>query len=298
MKTTKTIYKTLGLTLGIALSHSVLADNWFFSATPSLTEGSYKSSIQRSRLTERGIAVTGDYLDLGGLSAAYSKTWIGMKNSAPSTNQDNYLISGRLHFRPDALPGRLTARLDGHRLENDDATRNTSNVSVVAPQVSWLSNDSNLYIDLGYAKSRYQNNLHVNQYTPTIGFGLNGGSDWLQLRSYQIRGLNPARASGKSSTSSIDAKWTHYFAPQSALVPASLSLGISAGEKIYAVDMDAQSVANLADLNKGAATLGLSWNVAKNAKVFALVGQSRFNNVAQANYYKLNIGHASVSLDW
>jgi hypothetical protein len=299
MKRKITLLKTLLISAGmITITPFAHAESWYLNATGSATEGAYSGSALRDRLSEQGIRLSADYLEQGGITTAYSHTRISMKNGVQATEQNNLLLSGRLNFRPDALPGRFTVRLDGHRITNNDATRNTNDVSVIAPQLSWLSKSETLYADLGYADSRYQNQLSVRQYTPTLGIGLNGGSDWVQLRGYLISGMNPTRAAGKSSTSAIDTKWTHYFAPRSALIPTSATLGVTAGERIYAVDMDAQSVANLADLDKGGASLGLGWNVNKHTKVFALVGQTKFRNEALGNDYRLNVGHASLSIDW
>ena len=287
----------LGLAIALSFPAAHAAD-WSFNADASITQGTYKKSLQRDKLSERGLRITGDYLDRGGITLGYGTTWVGMKNGVTATDQNNVLLSGRMNFTPDAIPGRLTARLDAHRINNNDATRNTDDVSVLAAQLGWLAKSENLYADIGYADSSYQNQLSVRQYTPTVGFGLNGGSDWIQLRSYLVRGLNPARASGKSSTTGLDTKWTHYFAAQSAWVPKSLTLGVASGERIYGVDMDAQLVANLADLNKGAATLGLGWDINRNFKIFALAGQSRYRNVALANDYKLNVGYLGLNLNW
>ena len=306
MKTTSKLLNRLLLGIGIgtgiaAISHSAHADQWKLYTTISDTEGGYANSAQRDRLSERGLSVSAEYLDQGGLSMGYRKTSIRAKNTTPTTasiDQSNLLLSGRLDFRPDALPGRLSMRLDGHRITGDDIAGDSGDVSVIAPQLSWLSKNETLYLDLGYAASHYQNQLSVRQFTPTVGFGFNAGADWIQLRGYLIGGLSSTRADGKSRTTALETKWTHYFASRSALMPASLTLGITAGERIYAVDRDARSVANLADLEKGAATLGLSWNIAKNAKFFALVGQSRYSNSTLSDDYKLNIGHAGLSFDW
>ena len=288
------------LSVGIAmaaLSCQAQADAWSFNATPSLTQGSYSGSVQRDKLSDIGVMISGDYLDQGGVTAGYSKTRVSMKNAA-TIDQDNFLLSGRKHIYLDSGSGRLTLRLDGYRLNNNDVTGATNGVSVIAPQVGWLSNDRTLYADIGYANSSYPNQPTIRQYTPTMGFGFNSNADWIQMRGYLISGLNPASTGGKSNTSDLDMKWTHYFAPGSELVPASLSLGVAAGQKMYAVDMDAQSVANLADLSKGAATLGLTWNINKSTKLFVLAGQSRFSNVTLPNDYKLNVGYASLSIDW
>ncbi len=304
MKTNLRQSKILLLGIGIAAGIAVIphaahaADPWAFNAAASATYGAYTDSIYRDRLSESGITISGDYLDKGGLTAGYGKTRVGMKNSITATDQANLLLSGRLHFWPAALPGRLTVRLDGYRINNNDVTGNTDRVNVVAPQVGWLSSDATLYLDLGYANSRYQNQLTAHQTTPTVGFGFNSGADWVQLRAYLIRGLNPARAAGQSGTSGLDMKWTHFFASESPLMPASLSLGVATGERLYAVDIDAQSVANLVDMHKGAASLALTWKLTKRAKLFLLAGQSRFRNLALSNDYKLNVGYASLSIDW
>ena len=291
--------KALWLGVGMAaMAHLAYAEPWTFNAAASVTTGSYQDAQQRENLTESGVQVTGNYQELGGLALGYSTTRITMKNQAPATDQENLMLSGHLNFQPDAYSGRWTMRLDRYRITNNDTTGDTDRVDAVATQLSWLSKDKSWYADLGLAHSGYQNNLSVDQYTPTVGFGLNQGADWIQLRSYQISGLNPLRASGKSSTSAGEAKWTHYFVPGAAWMPASASVGVMGGERIYAVDMDAQSVANLADINTGAVSLGLTWTLTKNSRLFVLLGQSQFRNAALLNDYKLNVGYANFSMDW
>jgi hypothetical protein len=280
-----------------AISPPLFADTWALKATPSITSGSYSGSQQRDKISDVGLMISGDYLEQGGVTVGYSNTQVNMKN-ASAIKQDNYVVSARTNYFPDGLTGHLTLRLDGYKVNNNDATGNTNNVTALAPQISWVSSDGMLYADLGYAKSRYQNQLNASQFTPTIGFGLNEGADWIQLRSYLISGLNPVRAANKSRTTALDANWTHYFDTGATLVPATMSLGVSTGEKIYAVDMDAQSVSNLADLSKGGATVGLGWNVAKDTKLFVLAGQTKYSDVALNNNYKLNVGYANLTVGW
>jgi hypothetical protein len=276
-----------------AVSQQAVAETWTVKATPSLMLGSYSGSQARNKISEAGMTLAADYLEQGGVTVGYSNTRVNMKN-ATTTNQNNVLASGRMNFWPDSLTGRVTVRLDVH-----DVTGNANALTAYAPQLSWLSSDSMVYADIGYANSKYKNNgLRINQFTPTVGFGFNGGSDWLQLRSYLISGLTPALAANKSSTTSLDANWTHFLAAGDALMPASVTLGLSSGEKIYAVDMDAQSVANLADLSKGSANLAATWNVNKDTKFFAFVGQSRYTDVALNNNYKLNVLYGNLSVSW
>jgi hypothetical protein len=283
--------------IALALSPAVYADAWSVSATPSITQGAYGNSTTRNSLSDIGVTVSADYLEQGGMTAGYSNTIVNRKNGLNSIDQNNMLLSGRMNFFTDALPGKVTARLDGYQVQNNQ-TDDTSKADVIAPQFSWLSRDNKLYLDVGYANSRYRNGLNITQYSPTIGFGLNDGYDWLQLRSYQISGNNPASTAGKSSTASFDAKWTHFFTPASVLMPASLTLSAVTGEKVYAVDMDAQSVANLADLSTGSATAALAWNVSKKTKVLLMAGQTQFRETNPSKDYNLAFGYLSLSTAW
>jgi hypothetical protein len=279
------------------ISCNAQADSWYANTSASFTQGSYSGSALRKQLSEAGLTVGADYLEQGGMTLGLSKTQISMKGGS-STNQNNLLLSGRLHYWLDAIPGKLTLRVDTYRITNNDTTGDTNNVTALAPQVSWLSNDAMLYADLGYAASRYQNQLNANQFTPSVGFALNDGSEWVQLRAYLISGLNPARAANRTSTQAVDAKLTHFFTSQSHLVPSSLTLGIASGDRIYAVDMDAQSVANLSEIHKGAASLALAWHVTKTSDLLLVLGQNRFQNPTLNNNYKLNVGYASLSTNW
>jgi hypothetical protein len=286
--------------LFFATAHPALAQTWTVGATPTLASGAYDGAADRDRYLDRGITFTADYLDQAGVVASVSHTSIAYKSGTSSTEQDNLLLSGHWSQQLTALPARLTTRLDVYRISNNDATGDTDGVSVAAGQVSLLSKDALFYADLGYARSRYQNDLTVDQFTPTVGFALNDGKDWVQLRAYAINGLNPARAQGKSDTSALEAKWTHYFAgtPGSGWMPASATVSVLGGERIYAVDMDAQSVYNLSGIQTGAATLGLNWKLSKGSSLLVLAGQNRFRDATLDNDYRLNVAYAAWTLNF
>ncbi|MDA8328005.1 MAG: hypothetical protein M0Z83_03405 [Betaproteobacteria bacterium] len=305
MKHSRSCIKTLLFGLGfIALPTLAHADAWSFTATPNTTQGTYSSSQQRSTFADYGIGISADYLDQGGIQVSYSNTLIGETSGLTNINQNNYMVSGHLNFHPDALPGQVTVRLDDYVIDNNYQNTSiqqpnydpTSRSNVVATQISWLNNDKTLYADLGYANSPYQG-FTVQQYTPTFGFAFDQAYDWLQLRGYMISGLQASTA-GKTSTNALETKWTHFFVSQSAWVPSSVTVGITLGEQDYAVNMDAQQVANLADLSQGADTIGLNWNLSKSTKLFVLGGQSRFRYVAGANDYQLNFGYAGLTYAW
>ena len=80
-------------------------------------------------------------------------------------------------------------------------------------QASFTSCDKRYYADFSYAYSHYQNKLHVQQYTPTVGLGLFEGDGWWQLRGYFIETSNPDRAQGLSSNQAADIKYTYWLTP-------------------------------------------------------------------------------------
>lgn len=263
------------------------------------TSGAYAGAQSRSSIQSHGLMLSSDYLESGGLSLGLNRTGINARGGAQDVSQNALFISGRLHATPDRLAGRLTTRLDLHAIDNDDSTGDSDDVSAIAPQLSYLSFDKRRYCDLGYAHSSYRNDLSLNQWTPTVGLGFNEGADWLQLRGWLIDPSNPARAQGKDSTRALEMKWTHWLDANAAGID-NMKLGLSAGERVYAVDPDAGSVANLADIHRGGINLGAEWKPGRNINVLALIGQDRFRNasVTPNNDYRLNYLYLWVSGQW
>lgn len=310
MKTYSSLATFVAAYLLAAGVHPVHADEWVAHVSPSVTTGTYQDSTARSSLLERGITVSANYLDKGGVALGVSNASVFMKSGVTTTEQTNTVLSGHWSYQVPDMPGRWTVRMDLHSITNNDPSGDTDKVVALAPQLSWLSSDGMLYADLGYARTRYQNDLSgndlsVNQLTPTLGFALNEGYDWVQVRSYLMSGMNPLRANGKSDASALEVKWTHFMSPDtSALLPASIAVGLVGGDRIYAVDMDAQSVANLKDIHTGTANIGLNWKLSKTAGLFVLLGQSRFRNlttvagVTSTNDYSLNVAHATLTFDF
>lgn len=284
----------------VALSAcAVYAQEWTVNVAPSLTSGSYQDSALRQSYSESGATLALNYRDQSGVAFGLGRTTIGMKNGVPDTQQYNQFASGHWNYQISSLPGRWTARMDVHAIQNNDQSGVTDRVAVWAPQISWLSTDGALYADVGLARSRYQNDFTVTQITPTLGFAMNERYDWLQLRGYLINGMNPLLTAGKTETSALEAKWTHYLKPgSSAYRPVSYSVGIMGGERMYAVDMDAQSVANLSDVHTGSANVGVTWQLDQNFKLFVLLGQSRFHSTTADTDYRLNVANATVSLNF
>jgi hypothetical protein len=220
------------------------------------------------------------------------------KNNIPRLEQDAYFLSGRKHFYFDSVPGKITLRADGYFIENNDSTNDTNNVRTFATQASFISNDKQYYTDFGYAHSSYRNNLRVDQYTPTVAIALFDSAGWLQLRGYFIETSNPDRAQGLTSTQAAEIKYTHWLTPDGYLKPSNLQIGGMVGRRFYTVDLDAGSVANLADVQTGGITTGAEWKLGGQAKALLLGGNNFYKNRTAGDSYSGAFGYLNVSTTW
>lgn len=278
---------------------------WTLKATPQASIGTYSGAPTRDRVSGYGVFVDGQYLERGGITLGATHSDLKYKLGLPTLRQDSAFISGRLSLTPDALPGRLTFRLDLHQANNTDTSKETDGVRVAAPQISFMNFDNTFYIDLGYAGSRYGNSaigngsLRVRQWTPTLGFAFNGGADWLQLRAYDVRVDNSRRALDTSRTNALEAKWTRYFTPQG-MLPEQIEAGALLGKRIYGVDGDAASVYNLADVQRGGAFAGARWTVGPLARLLLSAGYDRYetSNGASRSNYTARYLYGGVSFHW
>ncbi len=287
----------LGAACHVVAGTALAAGEWSTTLGGQAAYGAYSSADQRDSWASAGVVLSADYLEKGGYTLGVTHASIKGAAGTADIAQNALFASGRLNFTPDSLRGRLTARLDLHAIGNDDATGDTDGVRVVAPQVSYLSFDKRSYVDLGYARSTYRNSLSVNQWTPAVGFGFNQGADWLRLRGWFIDPSNAARAQGKDSTTALETKWTHWLAPNRLGID-NLKASLLLGERVYAVDADAGSVANLADIQRGGASLGAEWKVGRAGKLLLQLGQDRYRNATLADDYKSNYGYLWLSTQW
>ena len=293
----KSIMLLYSLTL-LATPLAQAGDTWKVNTAVQGTYLGYANSQFRDSLHEEGAVVSADYLDEGGITASYTHSEINFKNNIARIDQNAYFLSGRKHFYFDSVPGKITLRADGYVIDNNDSTNDTDNVRAFATQASFISHDKQYYTDFGYARSSYRNNLRVDQYTPTVGVALFDSAGWLQLRGYFIETSNPDRAQGLSSTQAAEIKYTHWLTPDSYLKPSNLQIGGLVGRRFYAVDLDAGSVANLADVQTGGITTGVEWKLGDHAKLLLLGGQNFYKNRTIGDSYSGAFGYLNVSTIW
>lgn len=254
-----------------------------------------------------GFTFDAQYQDRGGLAGGATYTRLNYKGGIATLDQAAEFLSGRLNFTPDLLPGRLTLRLDGHQINNNDTTNESDEVQVMAPQMSFLNHRKTFYLDLGYAFSSYAKSsigngaLTVQQWTPTLGLGFNHQADWLQLRLYDVRASNVGRAL-RGHTDALEIKLTHYFSARSAWLPRSVTIGGLVGDRMYTLDPDTHIVYNLADEQRGGAFLTAQWQLSRRFELTASGGSDRYqarDSVRGGEYgYTGTYGYLGLTAHW
>ncbi|HEX9715286.1 MAG TPA: hypothetical protein VGA28_06300 [Desulfurivibrionaceae bacterium] len=292
------ILTTATLATALAVVPAQAAGEWTTTAGAQAFYGSYSGSTERDAITGYGAVVLANYLERGGFALGLNRTDIKMNPGTEDIGQNALFASGKLNFTPDGMAGSLTGRFDVHVIDNDDASNDTDGVKAYAPQVSYLSHDKRRYFDLGYARSNYRNDLDVNQYTPTVGFALNDGADWVQVRGWFIDPSNADRAQGKSSTSALEAKLTHWFVSNKPLGLDNVRLSALIGERIYAVDQDAGVVINLADIQRGGVSMGGEWKFGKSVSLLAILSRDNYRNATLSDDYSLTSGYLWLAFQW
>lgn len=278
-------------------------DNWYVSATVSAMPGQYSGSVERDNLFSSSLILNADYLDSFSFAVAYNNTRINFKDAGSGTftiNQNSFAGRLQYHFYADSLGGKISTQLVAHTISNNDATKLTDEVTVLAPKIAYMNYARDLYLDVEYVQSDYpnNNNLKMQQFTPSIGFGFNQKSDWLRLKAYLIKSSDKALSQGEESLTSVDIKWSHWLAPGAALGLDSFFIDVLAGKRIFAVDNDAFTVYNLADVQQGSVLLGFGWQPGEDFNVTLITGVEKYKNKTVDNTYNQQYLYISLSKSW
>jgi hypothetical protein len=237
-------------------------------------------------------------------------------------------LPGKLTLRVDAYVGQdkyngFTVAVPGPM---GGGTQNISikdNFNVLNPTVAFLNHAKTFYVDLGYAYSTYKSNdsannninithpkkniivggsttddITVTQWTPTIGFGFNRATDWLQFRSYLINYSSSNRVDYKDSTNALETKWIHWFSSDPFLGLESASLIFLTGERIYAVDSDSYSLYNFADVQKSSLAMSAKWKLESQLNVILQAGYENNKDIVDNNNYSSSYLFAQLSMNW
>jgi len=303
MKKLKKILLPVLTLVGAVATNVNASDDWYVSATVSAMPGQYSGSVERDNLFSGSLILNADYLDSFSFAVAYNNTKINFKNvglGAFAINQNSFAGRLQYHFYTDSLGGQITTQLVAHTISNNDATKLTDEVTVVAPKIAYMNYAKDLYMDVEYVQSDYPNNgnLKMQQFTPSIGFGFNQNSDWLRLKAYLIKSSDKTLSQGEESLTSFDVKWSHWLAPDAVLGLNSFFVDVLAGKRIFAVDNDAFTVYNLADVQQGSVLLGFGWQPAEDFDVTLIAGVEKYENKIINNTYNQQYLYVSLTKSW
>jgi hypothetical protein len=267
------------------------ADKFSFKVIPGIFYGRYDGSQYRDQIHGANVNVEGQLTNKWRFAAGYERTRILYKFGLPAYQQDAVFLSGHTSYTPQSPVGTYTFRLDYHYVSDDDGKSSADNARVIAPQISYKRRNSSLYLDLGYADSRYgtcsfvPGALRIRQWTPTLGIALTqNATNWLKLRGYFIHSDNPSRSQHKKHTTAWEAKYSYYPMSRYRLIPLYIEASAVAGERIYAVDRDTASVANLADLEKGGISLSAQWRLTTTVGLLIAGNRTQFREQTYFGY--------------
>jgi hypothetical protein len=257
---------------------SFAQDDWKLSTALTTMTGNYRDSMTMNNQHGNGLRLTGENQQQWGLTVGLQSTRIDMKpmSQTATQDQDNWLLSGYRHAPSTFQPGRWTMQLDGYQIHNDAKVGNSDGVRVIAPQLSWLSANRPLKLDLGYANSSYRDTVTIHQLSAGIGFGFNNQQNWAQVRGYAINNLDPRYALGYANTRSTEFKLTQFLPRDIRFAPTSITLGIETGKKIFGVDMLTQTVYNLPMVNKGNKNIAATWPFSSSTDFTLFASKTRY----------------------
>ena len=312
---------TVGVLVLALCSNARAADSpWQMTGSAQAYWQNYSGSDSRDNAFNAGYYAMADYLDTTTLGVAYNYSLVNLANNADITEHLFYL-SGRHSLYPDALPGRLTLRVDAYFGKDTLAYNNkssssgggmgggssstaipdeTTNITAWQPVVSFINYSKTLYLDLGYAYSNYDGNPDVkaSQLTPTFGFGWNDSYDWLQLRAYLISLDEKTALFNDDRFTSLEVQYSHWY-PDAALPQIEfLRVTLLGGERALAVDPDAGALYSTADRQTGSLAFSLQWKLNPTLKVLAMAGYGKYKTDATADDYNSLLFYMNLQHQW
>ena len=329
----------LGLAALLFSPYCYASNSWTFAFIPQTWYGSYQDSLTRDAILSYGLFTSADYLEKGGVTFGYNRSSVSGKSGTadivgPDIEEAAVFLSGHYSAFPDALPGKLTFRLDGYSVEDKStitettvipgggmggndrvmstSTTYTDNIVAGLFQISFSNYVETYYVDIGYAASSYDYDAadvmrdnDVQQFTPTAGFAFNESSDWLQARAYIIRLQHGDNTNQKTSSNAVELQWTHWYQAQAFLGLDSIGINGVIGERISAVNPDAGEIYSLSDRQNSSISLVMSWQLDDSMELTALAGYDQYtdflaneSDTLTEDDYSVFYGYINFSIQW
>ncbi len=232
--------------------------------------------------------------------------------------EDLFFIGAQYNFYSDILPGKYGLRVDAYYGEMETfftifqeaefQGRNrkpASSVTMIqdndfasiSPVLSYTNYLKTLYFDFVFAFSDY-GDFSVNQFSPAFGFAFNARKNWMLFRGHFIeQEKNFTTVYGKNNTA-IEVSWTHWLGLNAPLGLNSFGASILAGERIYALDPDANQVFTFADLQKGSVAFFFQWQPNELVQILIQAGSQKFEDKVIGDNYSSKYAYVNLSRKW
>lgn len=302
MKTIKK-HKVIKLLLLVSLTPTaaVAEDAWQVQSSLIGFSGHYTDSFVLKKQQGKSLRIKAEKDQNWGLAVGYQSSNIDLQPVIPSPqqNQDDWLISTFAHMPTTWMPGKLTLQMDFYRIMNNAEQSKTNNVRAFVPQIIWESHELPLKMDFSYSNSDYKNGARVHQVSTGLAYGFNNYKNWIQVRTYYLDNLKTLGTYEKNNEISTDVKLTQIFNGTSPLIPASVTVGMEFGKKIYYVDVTSQTLQNAPLMNKEGKNIAVNWRVSDRTNFDLFYNQNAYHAYEPWKHQlKLNTAGVKINRTW
>jgi hypothetical protein len=321
------------------MSNCQAIDSWSSEFLPQLWYGSYQDSITRDSILSYGFYTSAEYLERSGFTFGYNQSSVAGKAGeddviGADTEETAIFLSGHYTIFTDSVPGKITFRLDGYSIKDEntitettilpgggmggndrvltDSTTYADNIVAGFAQVSYIDHAEKYYLDIGHAISSYKydsadvaRNNEVQQITPTAGFAFNEQYDWLQVRAYIIRLQHGENTNNQKSSNAFELQWTHWFDQQAPMGLNSIGINTVVGERISAIDPDAGEMYSLSDRQNNSFSIVMNWQPNEQFGVSGVVGYDEYtdylgneSDTITDDDYSIIYAYVNFSISW
>ncbi len=304
----KTVMKFILIQVLACISiNNVFADeNWYVSATVNGMAGNYSDSDFRDNLLSAGAWLNIDYIDIYSFAIAYNHLSVGYFDTSTgdfSINQESIAGRFRYNFYNDTLAGKITAQLVLHGVANDSPSIVSDDILIVAPKVIYTSYSKKLSLDFEYVNSSYSNSSNnsefsIQQFSPSVKFGFNNNSDWIQVKAFWIESSDSNFTFGEESLKSVKVKWLHEFYSPVLFGINEFFIDALTGDRVFAVDNETFSVFNLEGVQQDSVSLGLGWRFGETVDVTAVAGIENYENKLIDDTYSREYLYVYLTKHW
>lgn len=262
-------------------------------------QGSYHGSQYRDAHHSESLRIQLDYLN------RFTVDVFGQQNHidylAPIEDplkQQDYAIRASLALHSDWIQGKLTPQIWVHRINNDDPTQLTDNVSVRELQLSFQPWQQAWHARIAFAESDYEYLGIVQQWR--AAFSYQAGQHWFELGYAQMQpDFEDDYAEFKSRYHALQVAWQYFPKQQRWFLPHSWFGKLMMGPQLMPVDANIFSVTNLLAEETRRVSLGLSWLLPVWQTELTLMGSEAlfYNPTLNERYYD-RLFYLSLTNQW